>query len=699
MVPDMTDAGRSASLLPYLEKSRGTSHLNISLATQEPSLLEKTTTPFLVIDDSDPLARLMEAQFLTDAGNLLRRVFLLVQRDQYRLAEDELWPVTNLDIENAWQHAFSFFNHEGKQRRLTILSSQITEGNGLSPLAPLFFCKRRQVFFCPPCPRCGTALQQCTDDGLLFASGLQPFSRSLKRYLSCPSCESRGPSDFYAYQLDDHDTPGLKDRWALINEFGLLLDSGKRVNGFPCRPCDSREECFRSDALASSRIVPFSFYPFHLLMIDAMSLHALEFLALLSGATCEELQVGLKAKGELGRLNCLRSTEEAGLLATPFLYDHHERFFLEVLYLKLSFLAEVAQGLPSTGFFEHPDVRFSLNRIWVTLTGQGGLLPSFWNFRAGPAGISGPPAESAAPQGSQPDTAPYFMGLVWFYTLLVNKRQDIAQVSRGLKEFLSREVPFSGPSPDTPVGGRRSPIFSPANMFWEPGDQDGKRLPGDWYVLWEKSLELGWLVWVAGVRGDPAWSREAFSRQLADLRQEVKGALFRQTSEPCSEPYAQSVVQPADDAAIHSVLVKMIARMRSEAGVEAETRPEPKIDTEQELTRTVILSPGSLRQEPSSPPTPDRREMQETVIVSVGSVKGETRSESAAAKEAGEEILETVIISAREAGKQAQLDVESKGSGPQDAGKENEKTKKPADDASLAETVMLSVEKKERGGR
>ncbi|HME43649.1 MAG TPA: hypothetical protein VKF36_11225 [Syntrophorhabdales bacterium] len=672
----MTDAGFSVSLLPYLDSTRATTYLKFSLSTREPSLLEKITTPFLVIDDSDPLARLMEAQFLTDAGNVLRKVFALVQKDRYRLAEDELWPVANQDVENAWQHAFSFFNGEGDRRQLTTLSGQITEGGKLIPLAPLFFCKARQVFFGPPCPRCGAALHQCTDDDLLSARGLQPYSRSLKRYLFCPSCDARGPADFYIYELDNHDPPGLKDRWTLIKEFGLLLKSSALAGEFPCRTCDRSGECFGLDMAAPSRIVPFAFYPFYMLMFEAMSLQAVDFLALLSGATSEEVEAGLKSRGEFGRLNCLTIFRDAGLLETRFFYEHQEKFFLEVLYLKLSFLGEVVRVFSTAKVFEHPDIRLSLHHIWVKVADQSNLLPSFWNFRAEPVNISGPMKESAAVAGSPSNSALYFNGLVWFYTLLVNKRQGISEVSRLLKELLAGDAPIHGPSSGTPFENRNSPTFAPVNLFW---DVHHHYVPESWYRLWEKSLTLGWSLLVAGIRGDPQWSQEEFSRQFAELRDEVKVALFDQTSDRYQEPYSQLVRQLPDDATIHDVLVKLIAKWRAateeaESGVRPETRMEEKKD---EMTQTIIVSMEDLKKESTTLLAKAEQMMEETAIVSAGE---------------GEMVPETVIISANEIGKQAELGVESKESGLQ--GAQKEKPEKHGEDEFLAETVILTIEKK-----
>ena len=729
----MTDTMVSASLLPYLECTRGTSHLKFSLSTQEPSLLEKITTPFLVIDDSDPLARLMEAQFLTDAGNVLRRVFVLVQKDRYRLTEDELWPVSNLDVDNAWQRAFSFFNGEDDRRHLATLSGQITETGKLTLLAPLFFCKARQVFFEPPCPRCGAVLRQCTDGDLLSARGLQPYSQSLKRYLFCPSCDSQGPSDFYIYELDNHDPPGLKDRWTLIKEFGLLLESNTLAGKFPCRTCDRSGECFGLAVPASSRIVSFAFYPFYMLMFEAMSLQAVDFLALLSGATSQEVEAGLKSKGEFARLSRLATLREAELLDTRFLYEHQEKFFLEVLYLKLSFLGEVARVLSAAKVFEHPDVRLSLHHLWVKVADQSSLLPSFWNFRAELVNISGPTGESAAIAGSPSNSAFYFVGLAWFYTLLVNKRQGMSEVSRLLKELLAGNTPIHGRSSDAPFQNRDNPAFAPANLFW---DVHHHEVSESWYRLWEKSMALGWSLLVAGIRGNPQWSQANFLRQFAELREEVKIALFDQKPISYQEPYAQPL--PPDDAAIHDALLNLIAQWQAAARVAPEIRPDAKMEridfhvqvrgnlsgehgepgtrsreeaegwreapgalslegatrvpVVDELTQTVIVSMGDLKKEPPLSPTKEEQPLEETVMVSADSLKEAAHRDSVKEREAEEAVAETIIISANEIGKQDELAVESKEPGLQ--GTQKEKERKRGEDEFLAETVILTVEKK-----
>ena len=229
---------KNASLLPYLQPDRHPLFLRIALPSEDPSIIEQTKFPFRLITDSYPLARFMEAKFVTDADMEVKKLFLLIQKDYYSLSQNNSWAMNNHDVENAWQRAFFFYNAERQRRSFTVLSIQIDEKGKYQPLQSLLFCKTRKLFFHPVCPHCGVPVQQCYEDQILRASGLQPYSSSLKRYLYCPSCFlSDGTSDFYTYELDPFDPPLLKDRLALIRELGQLRKNQSQEDPLPCLGC------------------------------------------------------------------------------------------------------------------------------------------------------------------------------------------------------------------------------------------------------------------------------------------------------------------------------------------------------------------------------------------------------------------------------------------------------------------------------
>jgi hypothetical protein len=581
-----------ASLIPYLDPAKGNAYLKISLVTEDPSVPEATPFPFLVIHDTDALARLVEGEFLTDAGTVLKKVFVLVQKDRYRLTEDALWPVSNFDIENAWQNGFSFYAGAGSEHHPVVLAAQIDEGSRLAPLAPLFFCKTKQRFFHPLCPKCALPLQLCTDDAALIHLGLQPYSSSLKRYLWCISCGTQSVSGFYVYERDRLDPPGVKDRFVLIREFGLLASRKDAVDQLPCGTCVAKPECFGSGGLAPSRVVPFSFYPFYMLIFEAMSLNALDFLALLSGAAVKELETVLTAKGESGRVARLKSLGQGGSLETPFLYSNDEKFFLEVLYLKLSFLGDLARSLPSTSLLQHPDLRLSLDRTWVRLAEQSGLLPTFWNFRVEPIDISRPLTETKPSTTALAKPGVYFLGLAWLHALLVNKRQDMSGIVRSIKQSLDSASGSRDASVETVLAQASDPV----NIFWDP---DGKYVSPGWVNLWKKALGLGWSLLMAGVHDDRAWSRQAFVQQLEDVRGEVRGALLEQVSRARPAPYPADQALRSDDEVIHGVLLRIMSKWRTQATEQVKTKVETRKEKKEELLETVIITPAQAgRQAP-----------------------------------------------------------------------------------------------------
>ncbi|MCD4805406.1 MAG: hypothetical protein K8R07_06980 [Desulfobacterales bacterium] len=597
------------SLLPYLEFTDTKFRLNFPLISQDGSILEKSPFPFLIISESDPFARLIEARFVTDAGSEIKRVFLLLQKDEYHLTQDELRPLNNQDIDQCWQKAFLFYSRKNQDGSAIILADQIGEDGGLISLQSLFFCKSKQIFFHPPCPVCGLPLQQCYDDDILTDLGFQRYSTSLKRYLFCPSCfGSRGKSDFYVFSLESSDHSALKDRWDLIKDFGRLTEVRNRLNRFPCIDCSSRQECYGSDCLAVSRIVPISFYPFYMLIFEAGSVNVYDFLSLISGASFDDLESRLSEKQESGRINCLKALKRNSLATTPFFFDKNKKYFLEVLYLKLSFLGELVQTIFSR--IDDPGLDLSIDRIWINLADQSDLLPFFWNFKLNFIDIGGNAVKPPFLPKLFPYSSPHFLGIIWFYTLLVNKKQDVSEVYVTLEKKIEKIVSNDDDSLENFLKNGADSAFSPENIFWIP---DGKSVSQDWVSLWEKSIGLGWSLLKIGLRTglmeNSKWSKDKFQQELENLRKEVKDKLFSHELN-----FVQAEPAP-ENKAISDILAKIMEKWSigleaqkdelektvaiSTAGRERFDNTNVVSEDEYGLEETVILSPDDFRKEKS----------------------------------------------------------------------------------------------------
>ncbi len=596
----MDKRSRLPALLPCLDPEKGASYLKISSSVEAPSTQGKPLFPFLLISDSSPLLRVIEAQWVTDADSEVRRVFLLVQKDQYTLKRDELWPLANPDIDDTWQKAFSWFSGDAGNSSLMILSDQVNERGGLRPFQSLFYCIKRKIYFPPPCPKCGLPLERCDDEDILIRSGLQPYLTSLKRYLFCPACLSEGYPDFYVSDLESDDPPQLKDRWALTREFGALIERKNPATHFPCLECRDRQACYGSDQEALSRIIPFSFYPFFLLIHGAASINAVDFLALLSGASFDEIEGQLKIKGQSGRTRCLKRIQKSVSGNTPFLFRKDKKWFLEILYLKLSFLGQLIQVISSrAGVNSHPDLRLSMDRIWIDLKDPESLLPFFWNFNVEFIDIISNPMDSQSFPLFPASRVLCFSGLAWFFTLLVNRKQNISQVYRLLGEEIKRASPVeSFWSDKRSIAGNTA--FLPENIFWDP---EGKRIDGKWGSLWERSLGLGLMLLNSSLQNSPQWSKEVFSRELEALREEVKKLLF--PGEPENEKGAEVVQRGStvEDKAIHAIMMEIIHQS-----------PPGHILEKEELKETVILSP--LVSTPARAQKFEDEERTKTVILS-----------------------------------------------------------------------------------
>lgn len=689
----MSDGIRGLSLLPFLERNPGTFRLLFPLASQDPEVLAHSSFPFLLVSDSDPTARVVAARVDTDGGDRVASLFFLAQKDRYRLEKGTLHPVTNVEVEKAWQRAGAAYRSVGDRFAPRFFEGQSGADGILFPFAPLFFCKEKERYFHPPCPRCGRPLALCADDAVLAAAGLPLYSASLERHLFCDACAGSAAGNFYALEVGSGAPSILRDRISLVREFGKVGGGSSGETGFPCPACPEREECFGSSLKALARIVPFSFYPFHAFAFEAMSLCAPDFLSLLSGAGAETVAKRLESAGERGRAALVR----AGGDATPVLFERGERGFLEILYLKLSLLGELFDALPPGERLAGPsEFRPSVDRAWVALGAARDHLPRYWNFHATVLDI-GRYGEEDAPGPGVPGRADLsFFGVAWFEALLVNAKQDGVAVRGALSERLRN--PSRGDASPFPGAREQGSPFFAGNLFFEPAVEP---LSEGTAKLWDGALAAGWSILLAGAGKESGTRPETITSEIRSLRARVRDRLFEGgtpaalpesgtqapdigPASPPRKPEAPAAVDDAD-AAIAAILDAILRKWSAGASAAGappppETkasppRPRPAPPAADDfMVKTVVLGaqqgparppgapliaadPASTHREPlrepSSPPTPPAApappaapedSMEKTMILRAGNAAPAPARTAPAPPPAQDDFLDRTVI-------------------------------------------------------
>ena len=572
------------SILPYLQFEEG--RFSLQFRADERS----STYPFTILTDSSPYSRLLDTAILSDTGSVVCRASTLLQKDRYSFGgHNELWPLNNLDIEKAWNQAFL-----GGGDLLLTLDKQTRDGR-LLPFQSLFFCRQTKQFFQPFCPKCASPLQQCKDDERLAHFHLEPYSTSLKRYLYCASCN--GESDFYVFEREDTDPPELNDRRALIKDFRHVLEGGRSPKGFPCVKCSQHELCYGEQEAALSRMTPLSFYPFFMLVLKPVSVSSTDFLNLLSGASLDELAARHRRERREGRAACLDSLARQST-QTKFVFESGEKHFLEVLYLKLAFLAEISEMIFAGSWQSaYPDPGFTTERLWISLPEQSGYLPYFWNFKTRLID----PVAALIHTGSFPAATPpsreglHFLGRLWFFSMITNSRQDVPRVNACVSKEVEKRI-SKGTCSESLSGNVREDSLCPQNIFWEPRDP---KLTDRSRWMWNRAVELGMSLLTAAMDVEKSWSSEQFRQDFHLLRDAVKGALFH-------ERFAVHTVHPEEEKAISGIIEKMMNR-RSEkmnqkdaTGVSKSGHPgnrsmeESESEEEWEARSTIVLSTEDL---------------------------------------------------------------------------------------------------------
>ncbi|UCG65626.1 MAG: hypothetical protein JSW12_00785 [Deltaproteobacteria bacterium] len=509
---------------------------------------------------------------------------------------------------------------------------------------------------------------------------LQPYSTSLKRYLFCPNCiDALGESDFYVHSLADSDPEVVKDHKDLIRGFGQLAGLGTEHASIPCIGCAHFQECYETQHLSTTRIVPISFYPFYMMVLDAPSVHVLDFLPLLSGADVDGLAARLEAAGQRGRLKFLRDFEQSNSHKHLFLFDKHEQFFLELLYLKLSLLGEMARiAFSGLDRFAYPDLGLSMDKIWVEAIEQGNMLPALWNFKLNVMGIGGDSTQAFLTHKSSPSYALSFLGFNWFCVLLANSTQDFSKIHAEIAKVVENLPSEDDFGPELASRIRDLAISSPQNIFWNPGQ---KTVDTGCAALWTRSLDLGALLIQGSINEISQFPQTKFWQEYEQLRTDISKALFMPKS-------AGVRTSPIDDnKAIHEILLNIATKWQSTiqsvpSGAEEISADLPMEDQkivqavadlpeDVVIKETVILSADDFRGEPPSSeveedhvpetvmvkaehaapaetPTPDSQpaeDIPETVIFAHGTPKEETPSP---AESHENDIPETVIVSPKE---------------------------------------------------
>jgi hypothetical protein len=606
------------SLLPYIKTGKNISLLNISRIPQQTISGGQLRFPFALISESGPFTHIIQAQIESDHGSIIKQVFLLLDKDTYLSANDESRGLNNELVEQCWQRAYENYRTDSST---ILLADQIDEDGRLRQFQSLFYCQSRDIFFHPPCPHCGNPLTLCKDDDLLISFEIQAYSQSLKRYLYCPEClQNTGHSDFYAAVPDNTDPQFIKDLHQLIKGFGSLDE--ERNDQFPCSLCSLHNECYGDKDLALTRIIPISFYPFHLLIFESASINAFDFLALLSGASSEELINRLGENSQHGRIPFVNSVAISTAKASPYFFENDVRHFLELLYLKLSFLGQFAQVIFSNiDSYTYPDLGFSIDRIWVDLSHEDSLLPFFWNFHLRLMDWGG----DIITKGQLPKPPPlygnYILGTLWLRVLLLNKVHDLAEINTVLAKSLDQKDSLNAVLNEASVMEQSAHIFSPENIFWDP---QTKSLPDTWTSLWEDALGLGWALLKNSTSQAPCLSEEDFWKGFENLRETIKKTMMS-----TGLPAASRLEDTSHDSAVHEILTKILAKWSS-----AQQKPEDELD------KTVIMSESPADKSPDE-------ELEETVILSNGHPSVDNAPTPSSGDE--EDVLETVILSPDEA--------------------------------------------------
>jgi len=556
---------QTVSLLPHLCGNGGKICLDVStikIGLDPSGGRVGTFTPDYT---GDFLAVGFKVWIRTDFGSPVKQVMLLTQRDHYPFLSKQFSKVTNSIVDKCWLQAAGRNEEDGFRPGQLLFSEQFTEKGGFLPFSPLFFCNKRELFFHPPCLRCGRMLRLCRDDELLGEFGLPQYSKSLRRYMYCPSCTPLHGAPWYVRTRDGEENSVVKDSEQLLQDFGLIQSEVAPDTSFPCSECLYHDDCYGTAAVLDV-IKSLSFYPFFMVLTESITCSGHEYLAMVSGASSGQLDDYRQERG------VFRSSISDGELlknygADRFLYPVEDsRHFLEILYLKMQFLRLVVQDLLNNNLAN----RFSGHYIPTDIIGVSLIpnlsFPSFWSFSLSYPGLGESFSEVApCPKESDLDHT-YMIGLLWFVVLLSNRQQGEAEIFKQLAALLEKREDKTLPL--SSIG----PMFQPCQVFWSSRDEydNAER----WIEQWDKILAIGRDLFVAGYYDDVNGKLDILDIINTCLA-ELKGYILS------SAQIETDHIQNSDDIEIYNIIEKVKEKWGQ------------KVDADNTQDKTVIIPPST----------------------------------------------------------------------------------------------------------
>ena len=659
---------RAISLLPFLQPSGPSPRLILTEGTPDASY------PFAMLDDSDPFTRVIAGSFLTDAGSRLKNVFLILQRDMYPLQDTTFSTVTNLEIEAGWLKIPSQAITSNTDYEIISLTADPYDNEKMRIFSPLLFCREQKLFIPLLCPSCARELELCHDDELLAQKGLHHYSTSLRRYLYCPSCSSSGQSEFFFVREREYADPlFLSDCMDLVYRMKLLAEKGIDPSKFPCISCVERETCFGSSNSVRRRLSPFSFFPFHMLMVKAPTLNALDFNALLSGYTSGELAEQLDRRAFPGRVSSLNAIDNTGVVKWTIFPQGDERAFPELLFLKLSLLEEVLGRVTA-------NVSASLQgaRVWVYLPKISQNLPMGWNFKLLFIDDLTPDVTAHEIERNSRSILAR-TGLFFFKILLSSRNISDGRIDEAVSHYLSAST-----GADEETGSSTLlRLCDPASIFLR---SDGYVINQQFGVSWSKACAMGFEL-LDAARCNNVTKCSAIHTALRNLLEETQLLIFVTGQSKSESAVAGCSSELEKLAIIRRVVTEMIASNRAQIQQKSLI---PQHDRYDEVVETVMLRASAAPSEQLHAPSPTADDDATVIIPTEKPVQEKPPALLPAEEE--EELMETVILSSRHFSRQAPKEQHFQRLLSESPPAEQQASARPSlvqDD--LSETVMISA--------